>query len=93
MGLGIKKCLLLVMVLFLFTGCANKTGTIEPKNHVGVTTVVSTAGGVALGGIVGGMLGLLVSGGTGGVAPLVGVALGATAVGSLGYGVGQTIDN
>jgi len=93
MDVSIKKYMLLVMVFFLFNGCARKTSTIEPNNHTGVATVVSTVGGVALGGMVGGMLGLLVSGGTGGVAPFVGLTLGATSVGTIGYSIGQKIDN
>jgi len=93
MAIGIKKYLLLVMVLFLFSGCANKTNTLKQYNHTGAATVVGTLGGVALGGVVGGAMGLLASGGTGGVAPFVGLVLGATLVGGAGYGIGQTIDN
>jgi len=93
MNLFTKKYLVLVAVLFLFSGCASKVHTLEHKDHVGVATVVGTVGGAALGGIVGGAMGLLATGGTEGVAPFVGLVVGAALAGSTGYGLGQIIDN
>jgi len=93
MNVSIRKYFILVMVLFLFSGCASKVHTLEQENRVGVATVVSTVGGAALGGIVGGAMGLLATGGTEGVAPFVGLTLGATSVGTIGYSIGQKIDN
>jgi len=94
MNLFTKKYLVLVAVLFLFSGCASKVHTLEHKDHVGVATVVGTVGGAALGGIVGGAMGLLATGGRGeGIIPIVGLLVGAALAGSTGYGLGQIIDN
>ena len=94
MNVSIRKYFILVMVLFLFSGCASKVHTLEHKDHVGVATVVGTVGGAAIGGMLGGMMGLLVTSGSGeSIIPIVGLVVGAALAGSTGYGLGQIIDN
>ena len=92
---------MILITLLLFTGCSHRSHN-PPIQKPPLTTtqkVAGTAGGLFLGisgAAVGGMMGMLVSGGTSGAGPLIGVVLGGV-IGamdgiSLGVGIGGMVD-
>ncbi len=92
--------MMLIMIL-IFSGCSHETPNPQTQERSLTTAqkVGGTTGGILLGAggaLVGGMMGILVSGGTSGVAPLIGVILGGTvgAIGgiSVGMGIGDVVD-
>jgi len=92
---------IIFIMLLLLLGCSQKSPTVYMQGNTLSTSqkVGGATGGLLLGAggaMVGGMMGLLVSGGTSGVAPLIGVVVGglAGAMGgaSLGASAGKAVE-
>ena len=86
----------IILITLLFSSCSHKTPNppIEEPSLTTTQKVAGTTGGLLLGvggAMIGGMMGMLVSGGTSGTAPLIGVVLGGVLGAMDGISLGVSI--